>query len=182
MTKNRKSLRWAIALAAALSLAGGSAMAASGGGSSSSGSNTPSCKTGYVWNAKSGKCELKTSSTMDDKSLYTQGRNLALAGRYQEALTTLDAVKRPDSMVLTMIGYSERKLGRYQQGLDWYAKALALDPNNVNTHEYLGEAYAELGRHDLAKAELAKVRAICGTSCEQYTDLSRALAGVPGQS
>lgn len=182
MTSTFQSLTRIIALAAALSLTGGAAIAASGGGSSSGGADTPACKAGYVWNAKSGKCELKTSSTMDDNSLYQQGRNLALAGRYREALTTLGAVSKPDSMVLTMIGYSERKLGHYQQGIGWYAKALALDPRNANAHEYLGEAYAEHGRPDLARAELAKVRDICGTGCEQYRDLSGAISGLAVKS
>ena len=61
-------------------------------------------------------------------------------------------------MTLTMIGYALRKTGKYDEGIACYAKALALDPNNVNTHEYLGEAYAEKGMLDLANAELAKVR------------------------
>ena len=84
-------------------------------------------------------------------------------------------------MTLTMIGYATRKLGNYDEGLAYYAKALALDPANVNTHEYLGEAYAEKGKLDLAKAELIKVAAVCGTTCEQYQDLSKAIAGTPDE-
>ena len=182
MNRTHTSIVTSIFLAGALSLAGAAAFAASGGGSSSSGASTPSCKTGYVWNAKKAKCEKSTSSNMDDKSLYTQGRDLALAGRYKEALVALQAVQKQDSMVLTMIGYSQRKMGNYDEGLAYYAKALVLDPNNVNTHEYLGEAYAEKGKLDLAKAELVKVSAVCGTTCEQYQDLAKAIAGTPDQS
>jgi tetratricopeptide (TPR) repeat protein len=177
----RTSFLTTAVIAGALSLAAGVALAASGGGSSSSGTATPHCKTGYVWNASKGKCEKATSSTMDDKTLYAEGRNLALAGRYEEALTALDAVKTPDSMTLTMIGYAQRKQGNYDVGVAYYAKALALDPNNINTHEYLGEAYAEKGKLDLAKAELVKVGAVCGQTCEQYQDLARAIAGTPDQ-
>ncbi len=179
---NRTSVMTTILLAGAMSFAGLSAFAASGGGSGSSGTTTPKCKAGYVWNASKGKCEQDTSSTMDDETLYAQGRDLALAGRYAEALTTLGTVKNQDSMVLTMIGYSQRKLGNYDEGLAYYAKALALDPNNVDTHEYLGEAYAEKGKLDLAKDELMKVEAVCGTTCEQYQDLARAIAGTPDES
>jgi tetratricopeptide (TPR) repeat protein len=178
----RTSFAITLFLASAMSLAGGAAFAASGGGSSSGGTTTPQCKTGYVWNANKAKCEKKTSSTMDDKTLYTQGRDLALAGRYPEALTALGAVRNQDSMVLTMIGYSQRKLGNYDEGLAYYAKALVLDPNNVNTHEYLGEAYAEKGKLDLAKGELIKVEAVCGVTCEQYQDLAKAIAGTPDES
>src|SRR5512140_1009966 len=68
MTRTHTSIAATIFLAGALSLAGAAAFAASGGGSSSSGASTPSCNTGYVWNAKTGKCEKKTSSNIDDKS------------------------------------------------------------------------------------------------------------------
>jgi tetratricopeptide (TPR) repeat protein len=164
-------------LAVAFSLGGTLAFAASGGGSSGKGASTPSCPSGQVSN--NGKCSKATSS-LDDKQLYAQGRDLALAGRYPEALTALQAVKNQnDAMVLTMIGYSQRKLGNYDAGVALYQQALAIDPNSVNTHEYLGEAYAEKGKLDLAKAELIKVAAVCGTTCEQYQDLSKAIASAP---
>jgi tetratricopeptide (TPR) repeat protein len=80
-------------------------------------------------------------------------------------------------MVLTMIGYAKRKSGSFDEGMAYYQRALAIDPKNANTREYLGEAYVEKGRMDLAKAELAKVEALCGTECEQYQDLAKAIAG-----
>jgi tetratricopeptide (TPR) repeat protein len=164
-------------LAVALSLGGTLAFAASGGGSSGSGASTPSCPKGEVWSGS--KC-AKSTSSLDDKQLYTQGRDLALAGRYTEALTALEAVKNQnDAMVLTMIGYSKRKLGNYDDGVALYQRALAIDPSNVNTHEYLGEAYAEKGKLDLAKAELVKVASVCGTTCEQYQDLAKAIVAAP---
>lgn len=182
MTDNRKTLIATLFFAGVMSFAGTAALAASDGGSTSNGNSTPTCKAGYVWNATKGKCEPKTTSSLDDKSLYTQGRDLALAGRYDEALAALEAIKSPDSMALTMIGYSHRKQGNYDEGLAFYAKALKLDPHNPNTHEYLGEAYAEKGKLDLAKAELINVEAVCGTTCEQYQDLAKAIAGTPDQS
>src|SRR5689334_18089650 len=96
-------------LAITFSLGGTMAFAASGGGSSGSGASTPSCPKGEV--SAKGHC-VKATSSLGDKQLYTQGRDLALAGRYAEALTALGAVKNQnDSMVLTMIGYSKRKMG-----------------------------------------------------------------------
>jgi len=147
-----------------------------GGGGNSSGS-TPSCRTGYHWDIKKDKC-IRNQHTSDNE-LYRSGHDLALAGRYQEALDLLGDVRNPDSMTLTMIGYATRKLGSYDEGLAYYEKALVLDPNNVNTHEYLGEAYAEKGKFDLARIELAKVEASCGTACEQYVDLANAIEGKP---
>jgi tetratricopeptide (TPR) repeat protein len=169
-------------VALALSIAGavGPAFAASGGGNS--GGSTPSCKPGYVYDSNKKTCVKATSGLFDDKQLYEQGRALALAGRYAEALGALTAVRNQnDSMVLTMIGYAKRKSGSFDEGMAYYQRALAIDPKNVNTREYLGEAYAEKGRMDLAKAELVKVEALCGTECEQYQDLAEAIAGQPDE-
>ena len=72
-----------------------------------------------------------------------------------DALDVLVAIRdKNDAMVLTMIGYSTRKLGNTDEGIAIYHQALAIDPNNVNTHEYLGEGYLAAGRVDLAEAEL----------------------------
>jgi len=153
---------------------------AAGGSSSGGGNNTPTCQAGYVYDKNKQACVKSGSSSLDDKELYQQGHDLALAGRYTEALDALKAVKNQnDSMLLTMIGYATRKLGHFDEGLAYYRQALVLNPNNVNTREYLGEAYAEKGQLDLAKAELVKVQALCGTECEQYKDLSAAIAGKP---
>ena len=42
--------------------------------------------------------------------------------------------------------------------------------------EYLGEAYVIEGRFDLAKDQLAKIEKICGTHCDYYGELAKALA------
>jgi len=186
MAKVSSFLARAGLVALALSIAGavGPAFAASGGSSSggSSGGSTPSCKTGYVYDSNKKTCVKATSGLFDDKQLYAQGRALAFAGRYAEALGALTAVRNQnDSMVLTMIGYAKRKSGSFDEGMAYYQRALAIDPKNVNTREYLGEAYAEKGRMDLAKAELVKVEALCGTECEQYQDLAKAIAGQPDE-
>ena len=80
-------------------------------------------------------------------------------------------------MVLTMIGYSKRKSGALDEGIGYYYQALAIDPDNVNTREYLGEGYVVKGRLDLAQAELDRIGTICGESCDQYLDLAAAMAG-----
>jgi tetratricopeptide (TPR) repeat protein len=172
-------LAMVIAAAGAISFTGmtASSMAASSGGSSGGSSGTQ-CKQGMVWNQAKGICEKASSGLFDDKTLYEQGRALALAGDYGSALTLFDAIKdKQDSDVLTMIGYSKRKSGAVEEGIGYYQQALALNPDNVNTREYLGEGYVAMGRLDLAQAELDKIGAICGESCEQYIDLAAAMAG-----
>lgn len=166
----------ALVLGAVLATASlsGAALAASGGGGSTT--ETPTCNKGWVWDKKKQICVHAQSGVIDDKTLYEQGRALAVAGRYAEGLALLELIKdRHDSMVLTMIGYSKRKLGDVDAGMAFYQQALAIDPDNVNTREYLGEGYVSLGRTDLAAVELGRIEALCGSQCEQYRDLAAAI-------
>ena len=133
------------------------------------------CERGFVYSQTRHGC-VGTDSVSDEE-LYAQGRALALAGHYNHALDALEAVTtRSDARVLTMIGYAKRKLGRYDESIAAYKDALAIDPDSVDAREYLGEAYAEIGRLDLARAELDRIEAICGNRCEQYFDLAEAIA------
>lgn len=72
---------------------------------------------------------------------------------------------------LNYMGFSQRKLGKYAEAVDFYQKALAVDANHRGANEYLGEAYLEL--KDLAKAEdrLTHLAKICNMSCEEYKTL-----------
>jgi Flp pilus assembly protein TadD len=136
------------------------------------------CAKGTKYDDKKKICVTTNASLMDDRGLYEQGRTLALAGYYQDALDTFAKIRdQHDSMVLTMIGYSTRKLGHTNEGIAIYHEALAIDPNNVFTHEYLGEGYLAAGRVDLAELELDTLAKLCGTTCEQYRDLQDALVG-----
>lgn len=172
--KSMQSLATACAVALMLS-AGSLAMAASNGGGG--GSNEVKCREGMTYNKDKGVCEQ--TSMLDDRQLNEQGRALALAGHYENALDALTAVRKPDTMTLTYIGYATRKMGDLDAGIAYYHQALALDPANLNTHEYLGEGYVAAGKMGLAKAELAKLETLCGKDCEQYRGLASAIAGEP---
>lgn len=189
MTQGRNWLRVAgTAGAFAFALMAVPALAASGGGGgggggSGSGTSEPvhTCpKKGEVW--KDGKC-VKRTSTIPDSDLYAQGRQLALDGEYDAALDLLYAVRNQrDPMVLTMIGYSKRKQGDMDGGFAAYRQALAIDPGNLNTHEYMGEAYVTIGKVEEAKLELATLHRLCGgAGCEQYDDLAKVLGGEPDE-
>lgn len=73
-----------------------------------------------------------------------------------------------------LLGYSYRHLKRYDDALAAYGKALALDPNHRGAHEYLGEAYIELGQLDRAREHLDALDRLCFFSCEEYRDLKKA--------
>jgi len=163
---------------------GGGSSGGGGGGTSSSGGGSNGmapivCREGFVYSDEEKICVRQ--QTMNDRDLFQQGRALALAGHHERALDILTAVRdRNDAALLTMIGYATRKLGRVDEGIAIYHEALAIDPDNLDTHEYLGEGYLAAGRFDLAEVELDTLGRLCGTSCEQYVDLERAIAGDPG--
>jgi len=153
---------------------GGSGGSGSGGDSSATDHH---CKKGEVWSKAKSKCVKVQSGVLPDEDLYQQGRALAQAGQYDWALTVLAAVQNQDDpRVLNYMGYSNRKAGRVELGISYYRKALAINPNFVLAREYLGEGYIAAGRSDLAKVELAEIAARCGVTCEEYKDLSQALA------
>lgn len=145
---------------------------------SSGSGNTPNCRDGWTYNKSKGVCE--PPSMIDDENLAEAGRDLALAGHYENALDALMAVRdKDDATVLTYIGYANRKMGKVDEGIDWYHKALAVDPGNLNTREYLGEGYVALGQIHLAEQQLAYIESACGQTCEQYEALAAAIAGEP---
>ena len=74
-----------------------------------------------------------------------------------------------------LLGYSYRNAGNFDLAGRAYAKALKLDPKHAGALEYQGILFIKLGQPDKAKANLALIKGICGTSCEEYTDLAKAL-------
>lgn len=139
----------------------------------------PSCPKGKVWDKKAKKCVIANSGDVTDDVLVQEGRRLAKAGQYEKAIAVLQAVTRDDAVGLTYLGYSYRKMGQIDRGIAYYRQALAIDPKNADTREYLGEGHVAAGHTDLARLELAEVEKICGKACEQYEELAAAIAGKP---
>jgi tetratricopeptide (TPR) repeat protein len=123
-------------------------------------------------------CVKVTAGIIPDSELYDQGRLLAKQGQYEWALTALNAVQdQTDPHVLNYMGYSNRKAGRLDIAITYYNKALEIDPNFVLAREYLGEGYVAAGKLDLAKEQLAEIKARAGVGSEEYIDLNAAING-----
>ncbi|MBG1231024.1 hypothetical protein F8B91_01590 [Aestuariivirga litoralis] len=140
------------------------------------------CKPGQVAKVvmKMGKkktiCVKVMGSNLDDRDLYHQGWVLAKAGEYDWAIEVLSSIKNQNNAdVLTMLGYSNRKAGRFEVGFAYYDQALALDPKFIRAREYLGEGLVAQGKIDLAKVQLDEIRKISGTGSEEYKDLAKAI-------
>jgi tetratricopeptide (TPR) repeat protein len=60
-----------------------------------------------------------------------------------------------------LLGFAHRKLGDYDRALEFYDKALDLNPHNRGALEYLGEAYLEMGQPARAEAILGRLSEEC---------------------
>src|SRR6476646_3623083 len=128
---------------------------------------------GMVWDTKHRKCLMRHSGVLPDPDLTEYAYALAKADRYQEAIDVLDLLDNPKTpRALNYRGYATRKLGRTDEGIGYYLKSVALDPDYAQVREYLGEAYVIQGKYDLAKDQLATIEKLCGSKkCEYYEDL-----------
>ena len=121
-------------------------------------------------------CVRLVAGVIPDEELYDQGRQLAKAGYYEDAIEVLTTIaNQDDPKVLNYIGYSHRKAGRLETGVSFYQRALALNPNFVLAREYLGEGYVAAGRVDLAMVQLNEIKIRAGIYCAEYQKLQEAI-------
>jgi len=74
-----------------------------------------------------------------------------------------------------MLGYSLRSMGKIDEALAAYDRALAINPKHMGALEYSGVAYLKAGQPAKAKEQLAKLEALGGKSSEEYRDLQEAI-------
>ena len=146
---------------------------ADGGGGGGNSSSTPTCGKGEVWDSRSQKCVKAENGVLPDKNFAENAYALAKAGRYTEALAVLNLMKDPNTAVaLNYRGYATRRMGRVDEGIGYYLKSVALNPNYAQVREYLGEAYVIKGDVARAEEQLHAIKKICGGStCEEYQNL-----------
>ena len=84
--------------------------------------------------------------------------------------------------VYNLMGFSLRKTGDAKQAYTFYRKALEFDPEHKGALEYLGELYVEIGQVDKARENVALLKKLCPTGCEELADLEQAIAAAPKAS
>jgi tetratricopeptide (TPR) repeat protein len=135
------------------------------------------CTGGQVWDEATQTCTEAKSGALDDDTLYQAARELAWAGRPDDALTVLSAMTEGDTdRVLTYKGFASRKAGRLEEGLAYYDAALRKNPDNLLTRSYLGQAYVLMGEVELAELQLTEIRARGGAGLWPETALESAIA------
>ena len=126
-----------------------------------------------------GSSSSSSTPRISKNDTYDKAVRAVKGGDYQRAVTMLNSVVASDARnadAWNYLGFSHRKLERYDDALAAYQKALAIDPNHRGANEYLGELYLMSG--DVAKAEeqLRELNSICFFGCEEYNELKAAIA------
>lgn len=75
-----------------------------------------------------------------------------------------------------LLGFATRKSGNAAGSLQYYQKALSLDPKHLGAHEYIGEAYLMLDQPQRAEEHLAQLDRLCTFGCKEYRELKAAIA------
>lgn len=91
------------------------------------------------------------------------------------SLKKIDGTFPNNADVNNLLGYSSRNLGLYEDGTKYYAKALRINPNHLGALEYQGVLFIKTNKLTSAKINLSKLKKLCGTSCEEYKDLLKAM-------
>jgi tetratricopeptide (TPR) repeat protein len=115
-------------------------------------------------------------ATFDD---YAIAVRLIHHAEYAEAIPHLESAlaQRPhDADVLNYLGYTHRMVGDYSGSLDYYKRALAIDPDHKGAHEYLGELYLQMHDQPSAQKELETLASLCPDGCDERDALTKALA------
>lgn len=96
------------------------------------------------------------------------------AKQYQSAIDELETIVAKDANnadAYNLLGFSNRKLKRYDIAEDYYHQALRLDPKHKGAMEYLGELYVETDRMDEAQEMLSRLDKACFMGCSEYRQL-----------
>jgi tetratricopeptide (TPR) repeat protein len=174
----------------ALSLVGAS-VASAAGTSPSPTPSTPStapvpqqCQNLQRGTRKFRNCVKKYSALFNDEELYAAAFGFSQEdGAYNDALEVLRAIrKQDDPRVLTLTGFALRKTGQLDAAFVHYGRALALDANNVQTREYLGEAHLQKGDLAAARGQLVEIAQRCGETCESYVMLDQTIKAFEAKS
>ena len=105
-------------------------------------------------------------------------RDLIAKKNFTAALAALKIADKDfanNADINNLLGYSARNLKQYANAATYYAKALKIDPNHLGALEYQGELFMLTKKSAQAKKNLAKLKTLCGLTCEEYLDLKKAI-------
>jgi Flp pilus assembly protein TadD len=109
---------------------------------------------------------------------FDRGQQSFRNGDWQEAVAYFKKAVADDAKnaeAYNLMGYSYRRMGEADPAFDAYAKALDLEPDHRGANEYLGATYLLVGDAEMAQAQLAKLKDLCGNQCKETVKLRKAI-------
>jgi tetratricopeptide (TPR) repeat protein len=138
---------------------------------------TTVCTDGQVYSEETKACVDPEEQTLNNDQRYDAVRELAHAGRTDDAMRVLAAMTEGDTdRVLTYVGFLNRQLGNWEVSLAAYDRALAINPDNVLARSYYGQALVLMNETALATAQLDEIRARGGAGTWAEYALADAIA------
>jgi tetratricopeptide (TPR) repeat protein len=120
---------------------------------------TTECAKGEVWDEKTKACIKAEDSSLNDDQRFGAVRELAYAGRPDEAMAILATMTEGETpRVLTYQGFLLRQTGRVEEGIAAYERAIALDGGNILARSYYGQLLVQMDELELANLQLAAIR------------------------
>ena len=114
----------------------------------------------------------RSSALVEQASQLSTAGQLVQAEDLLETALAVDPRNRTAYIALGHIAQAQRLPGK---AIRFYGQALRIEPNDVNALEGQGEAYVQRGAVERARANLARVRTLCGQACPQATQLASAI-------
>lgn len=137
---------------------------------------TTVCAKGEVWDEKTKACIKSDDARLDDDTRFGAVRELAYAGRPDEALAVLATMTEgPTDRVLTYLGFANRKAGRLELGMQYYTAALTQNPDNILARSYYGQMLVEMNEIALAQGQLDAIRTRGGAGTWAEITLAQAI-------
>ena len=126
-----------------------------------------------VWAAGSYGYEPSASKLIND------AKKLIKNDKHERAIKKLKkAIKEePDNAdVYNYLGFAHRKIGDYDNTKTYYKKALSIQPDHKLALEYQGELFLRLDDVQSAQSNLAKLKLLCPSGCDELADLDIAIS------
>lgn len=133
------------------------------GGDSGGGSSVPDF---YV----EAETIIKRAKKIDEKGDTEKAIKLFTSA--YEKLLEADKKDKNNPDILNYLGFTLRKMGKYDEAEKYYLAGLKLKPDHRGINEYLGELYVKTKRIDLAKERLEVLK---NCKCEEYEELAEVI-------
>ena len=144
---------------------------------------TTVCEGDQIYDEDTKTCISADKESLNDTQRYDAVRELAYAGAYQRAQLVIAAANAPnDPRFLNYQGFILRKQGDTDSALEFYARALAIDPNYHLARSYMGQGLYASGDIKGARAQLNEIATRGGRHSWPHRALSMTLRTPSGGS